>query len=79
MTDDHGKPNKDQRYEKVGEFVAIFTRNDNWYVNYQHNNRQVRRALKTRSKKEARRRALIIEKEVLTGEHKHLRRAPLLK
>ena len=79
MVDNQENSSGDQRYEKIGEFVAIFTRNGNWYANYQHNNRQVRRALKTRSKKEARRRALIIEKEVLTGEHKHLRRAPLLK
>ncbi|MCH7725690.1 MAG: site-specific integrase, partial [Planctomycetes bacterium] len=35
-------------------------------------------SLKTRSKKEARRRALLIEKEILAGEHKHQRRAPLI-
>ncbi len=37
---------------------------------------QHRQSLKTRSKKEARRKALIKEKEILVGEHKHGRRAP---
>jgi site-specific recombinase XerD len=38
----------------------------------------VRRSLKTKNKKEARRRALVIEKEILAGEHKHHRRPPLI-
>ena len=67
-----------QEFEKVGEFVSIFQRGKSWYVNYQHANQQVRRSLKTKSKKEARRRALVIEKEILAGEHKHQRRAPLI-
>lgn len=67
-----------QAYEKVGEIVAIFPRNGRWYVNYQHEGRQVRRSLKTKSKKEARRRALVIEKEILAGEHKHQKRAALI-
>jgi hypothetical protein len=71
--------NGDQTYEEVGEFVRIFPRGGRWYVNYQHNNRQIRRSLRTSNKKEARRRALMIEKEILAGEHKHLRRAPLIK
>jgi integrase/recombinase XerD len=73
------KQDDDQAYEKVGEFVSIFNRRGVWYVNYQHENRQIRRSLKTRNKKEARRRALIIEKELLAGDHKHQRRAPLIK
>lgn len=79
MKNDQPPTNDGQPYEKVGEFVAIFNRNGAWYINYQHGNRQIRRSLKTRSKKEARRRALIIEKEILAGEHKHQRRAPLIK
>ena len=67
-----------REYEKVGEFVGIFPRGEIWYVNYQHAHRQIRRSLKTRSKKEARRRALVIEKEILSGEHKHQRRASSL-
>jgi len=79
MKSDDSNHGHSDPYEKVGEFVAIFCRNEIWYVNYQHGNRQVRRSLKTRSKKEARRRALMIEKEILAGEHKHQRRAPLIK
>jgi integrase len=71
--------NRDNSYNQVGEFVSIFDRNGKWYANYQHDGRQVRRTLKTSSKKEARRRALVIEKEILVGEHKHLKRAPLMK
>src|SRR5687767_13457440 len=70
---------ENDRYEKIGEFVSIFDRKGRWYANYQHSGRQIRRSLKTRSKKEARRRALLIEKELLSGEHKHLKRAPLIK
>jgi integrase len=72
-------PNEDHEYEKIGEFVSIFPRKKIWYVNYQHGGQQVRKSLKTKSKKEARRRALIIEKELLAGEHKHQRRAPQIR
>lgn len=79
MSNNVSQPSDEQPYEKVGEIVALFIRNGVWQVNYQCGNRQVRRSLKTRSKKEARRRALLIEKEILAGEHKHLKRAPLIK
>src|SRR4051812_33376658 len=46
----------DNQYEKVGEQVAIFLRGDRWYANFQDKGHQVRKALKTTSKKEARRR-----------------------
>lgn len=65
-------------FEKVGEFVAIYCRGEAWYINYQHAGRQVRHSLKTKSKKEARRKALIIEKEILAGDHKQAKRAPLI-
>jgi site-specific recombinase XerD len=66
----------ESKFEKVGEFAAIYQRGEMWYVNYQHEGRQVRRSLKVKTKKEARRRALLIEKEILSGEHKHQRRSP---
>lgn len=62
------------QFELVGEFVSIFDRNGNWHVNYQHGRRQIRRSLGTRSKKEARRRALRIEKEILDGSHRGMSR-----
>jgi len=79
MSNSHLQPDDDVRYEKVGEIVSIYPRNGIWQVNYQHAGKQLRKSLKTKSKKESRRRALIIEKEILAGEHKHLRRAPLIK
>jgi integrase len=66
------------QFEKVGEFVAIYYREKSWYINYQHAGRQVRRSLKTPNKKVARRKALIIEKELLAGDHKQVKRAPLI-
>ena len=66
------------QFEKVGEFVAIYCRGEVWCINYQHGGHQVRRSLKTKSKKEARRKALIIEKEILAGDHKQQKRAPLI-
>jgi hypothetical protein len=75
----NGKPDEAPAFEKVGEVVSIFQRNSNWYANYQHGGRQVRRSLKTKSKKEARRRALLIEKDLLAGAYKHHKQAPLLK
>jgi len=76
MSNNKSESDNEQPYEKVGEFVSIFKRREVWYVNYQHGASQIRRSLKTKSKKEARRRALIIEKEILAGEHKHQRRSP---
>ena len=76
MSSDKSRP--DESYEKVGEFVSIFARNQRWYVNYQCEGEQVRRSLKTTSKKEARRKALLIERELLAGEHKSQRRSPLI-
>lgn len=73
-----GKGAGANNYETVGEFVAIFLRGDVWYVNYQHNGRQVRNSLKTKSKKEARRRALRIEKKLLDGEFQPGRRSATL-
>lgn len=54
--------------EKVGDLVSIFRRGQIWYANYQADGRQVRRSLKTSSKKEARRLALALERELLQAE-----------
>ena len=43
--------------ELVGDRVRIFQRGEIWYANFQHGKRQHRESLKTKSKKEARRRA----------------------
>lgn len=67
-----------QVYEKVGEVVSIFLRDGRWYVNYQQGRRQVRKSLKTNSKKEARRKSLAIERDLLTGKRLFDKRPPLI-
>lgn len=44
-----------QAYEKISEKVSIFLRDGRWYANYQQGRRQVRKSLKTNSKKEVKR------------------------
>src|SRR5262245_46222544 len=56
--------NQNNEYEQVGEFVRIFQRGDKWYANFQVAGQQKRQSLKTTSKKEARRRALRIERDL---------------
>src|SRR5689334_17995693 len=53
--------------ELVGERVRIFLRGRTWYANFQQGRKQHRPSLKTRSKKEARRRALLIEADLAKG------------
>jgi integrase len=48
----------------AGERVSIYRRGNTWYANWQHDGRQYRRSLKTRSKKEAILRAQRIEQEI---------------
>ena len=79
MDDDIGSANDEQEFEKVGERVSIFLRGDRWYVNYQQGRRQVRKSLKTKAKKEARRRALAIERELVAGNLQAGARPPLIK
>jgi integrase len=55
------------RFEPVGERVTIFQRGRLWYANYQLEGKQHRPSLKTASKKEARRRAIRLEAEILEG------------
>ena len=64
--------------EKIGDIVSIHLRGSVWHVVYQHAGKQNRKSLKTRSKKEARRRALFIERDVLAGQHVAERRPPLI-
>jgi site-specific recombinase XerD len=63
MADDHNG----REYEPVGEIARIFLRGRRWWVNYQFGGRQHRRSLKTTSKKEATRKALRIERNLLDG------------
>lgn len=70
--------NKLSADEKVGEIVAIYLRNAVWYVRYQHKGNQVRQSLRTKSKKEARIRALRIERDILTGDYQQVVEEPPL-
>ena len=70
--DNHNDKNDDpdpkrRDYELAGEAVRIFQRGGTWHANVQHQGKQRRQSLKTRSKKEARRRALRIEAALLEG------------
>lgn len=55
-------------YERVGEIASIFNRNGAWYINMQFRGKQIRKSLKTSNKKEARSRALALERELLNGD-----------
>ena len=58
-------------FELVGEIVSIFQRGTTWHANFQFDGKQHRQALKTTSKKEARRRAIQLEAEILQGRYQH--------
>src|SRR4051812_23324138 len=64
MTDDARRDS-----EPVGEVVRIFRRGQVWWANFQRGGRQHRKTLRTTSKKEARRRALLLEAELLEGRY----------
>lgn len=66
------KPKK--RFEPVGDVVTIFQRGKQWYANFQLDHKQHRPSLDTTSKKEARRRAIKLEAEIIEG--RYLRTAP---
>jgi integrase len=57
------------KYERVGEIVSIFLRGRRWWANFQLRGKQEREPLQTTSKKEARRKALILEAKILEGLH----------
>lgn len=64
------KPREKQSFEAVGEIVSIFLRGKTWYANYQLDGRQHRKSLSTTSLKEARRQAIRLEADILTGRFK---------
>ena len=68
--------NPEFNYERVGELVSIFRRGSRWYANYQSGGKQHRPSLRTLSKKEARRLAIRLEADLLSGRHQAPRRAP---
>jgi hypothetical protein len=70
--------NGTDKYESVGEFVSIFQRAGVWHVYYRDAGKARRRSLHTRSKKEARRRALAIERDLVNGQVVRPAQAPLL-
>jgi integrase len=55
------------RNELVGEIVRIFLKGQSWWANYQLRGRQKRTSLRTTNKKEARRRALLLEADIVCG------------
>ena len=57
--------------EPIGDVVRIFLKGSVWWANYQANRRQRRQSLHTTSKKEARRRALLLEADILRGKLPH--------
>jgi integrase len=61
--------------EPIGDVVRIFLKGNIWWANYQVNLRQRRQSLHTTSKKEARRRALLLEADILRGQLRHEGRA----
>src|SRR3954447_3195550 len=69
---------KTQPYELIGELVSIFQVGDRWYAYYRLDGKPIRRALKTKSKKEARRRALAVERDLVAGEVRRPMRAPAI-
>jgi integrase len=58
--------------ELVGDLVRIFQRGRKWYANFQLGGRQCRKALRTASRKEARRRAIQLEAQLLRGTYQHV-------
>lgn len=65
-------------YERVGEIVAIFKRGGWWHANYQLDGKQRRIALKTKNKREANRRALRLEMDLLDGKDPRRKPAPIV-
>jgi hypothetical protein len=62
--------------ELIGDHVRIFQRGKIWYANFQLDHIQKRRSLRTHSKREARRRAIKLEAEILAGDCRNARQPP---
>ncbi|MFO0918108.1 MAG: tyrosine-type recombinase/integrase [Planctomycetaceae bacterium] len=56
-----------EKFVPVGDKTSIFNRGGTWHVNYQHEGRQIRRSLKTKSKKEALIQASRIDRDIVDG------------
>lgn len=69
---------QDADSETIGDRVTIFKRGSQWYANFQEGRRQVRRSLKTTSKKQARQLAIKLEADLMAGRGSTARRAVLL-
>jgi len=68
MKDHNDKPKRDQ-YERIGDRVSIYSRNGLWYANWvDSDGKQVRRSLRSRSKKQARLKALKLDAQIEQGE-----------
>jgi site-specific recombinase XerD len=65
-------------YEPVGDLVSIFRRGRTWYANFQRDGKQQRPSLKTASKKQARRKAIRLEAELLEGRYQPVPTVPTL-
>jgi integrase len=70
--------NPNFKYERVGEVVNIFQRGQTWYANYQYGGKQHRPSLRTSSKKEARRRAIQLEADILAGRYQERIQTPTI-
>ena len=70
--------NEEQKHEseRVGDRVRIYLRGGVWWANFQLAGRQHRQTLGTASKKEARRKALLLEASLLEGRQASRRRPP---
>ncbi len=65
--------------ERVGENVTIYARGKRWWAEFMADRQQQRVSLETRCKKEARRRAIQIDAELISGKYSPRRRAPLVR
>jgi hypothetical protein len=61
--------------EQVGNHVRIFLNGTKWYANYLWQNKQRRVSLRTSSKKEARRKAVLLDAGLLQGSHQEKQRS----
>ena len=61
--------------EKIGDRVSVQLRGSIWYANFQQDGKQVRKSLKTTSKKQARALAIKLEAELQTGSYQQQRKA----
>jgi hypothetical protein len=73
------KSKNTEPYERVGEYLSIFMRGNRWYAHYRLDGKPVRQSLKTKNKKQARIKALAIERELVNDDLRRPQRAPFIK